>query len=153
MLMNLILGELLVSLYGIPVDFLASWQGGWKMGSALCQATGFILTSLGMMRIMRLLVCPPYFPHHRNEQYKQPHNLVTLQMVDSKTRGKKANIHIHQIYLYLFLGSNVGFLQENDNCCSCQHFLDLECPFSTSSAPRLGKIYSRIEWDEVKSYE
>jgi hypothetical protein len=45
--MNLILAELLVSLYGIPVDFTASAQGGWKMGSGLCKATGFILTTLG----------------------------------------------------------------------------------------------------------
>jgi hypothetical protein len=47
LLMNLILAELLVSLYGIPVDFLASLQGGWKMGPTLCKATGFILTTLG----------------------------------------------------------------------------------------------------------
>ena len=45
--MNLILAELLVSLYGIPVDFVASAQGGWKMGPGLCKATGFILTTLG----------------------------------------------------------------------------------------------------------
>ena len=45
--MNLILSELLVSLYGIPVDFMASLQEGWKMGQVMCQATGFILTTLG----------------------------------------------------------------------------------------------------------
>ena len=45
--MNLILAELMVSLFGIPVDFLASWQRGWKMGLRLCKAPGFILTTLG----------------------------------------------------------------------------------------------------------
>ena len=47
LLMNLIMSELLVSLYGIPVDFMASLQEGWKMGQVMCQATGFILTTLG----------------------------------------------------------------------------------------------------------
>ena len=47
--MNLILTELLVTLYGIPVDFIASLQDGWKMGRAVCRATGFILTTLGEM--------------------------------------------------------------------------------------------------------
>ena len=52
LLMNLILAELLVSLYGIPVDFLASWREGWKMGPRLCKVTGFILTALGEIIII-----------------------------------------------------------------------------------------------------
>ena len=39
--------ELLVSLYGIPVDLVAALQGGWFMGEKLCIITGFILTLLG----------------------------------------------------------------------------------------------------------
>ena len=47
MLVNLVLTELLVSLYGIPVDLVAALQGGWFMGEKLCIITGFILTLLG----------------------------------------------------------------------------------------------------------
>ena len=47
LLMNLILTELLICLYGIPVDLMASMQGGWVMGRGLCIVTGFILTVLG----------------------------------------------------------------------------------------------------------
>ena len=47
LLLNLILTELMICLYGIPVDFLATLQGGWIMGKELCVATGFILTVLG----------------------------------------------------------------------------------------------------------
>ena len=46
--MNLVLGEFLISVFGIPVDFVASAQHGWKMGKEFCIATGFILTLLGM---------------------------------------------------------------------------------------------------------
>ena len=47
LLMNLILTELAVCLYGIPVDLVATMQEGWVMGEGLCTATGFILTLLG----------------------------------------------------------------------------------------------------------
>ena len=47
LLMNLIMTELLVSLIGIPVDALASAQGGWNMGATLCRMVGFLLTTLG----------------------------------------------------------------------------------------------------------
>ena len=47
LLMNLILVELLASVYGMPVDFLASLQHGWKMGPSICKFTGFVLTTLG----------------------------------------------------------------------------------------------------------
>ena len=57
LLVNLILTELLVCLYGFPVDFLASWQEGWKMGRSLCISTGFILTVLGLLRI---IIQPPF---------------------------------------------------------------------------------------------
>ena len=48
------LTELLVCLYGIPVDMVASMQGGWKMGQKMCVATGFILTVLGMLGTMQI---------------------------------------------------------------------------------------------------
>ena len=46
-MLNLVLTELLVCLYGIPVDMVASMQSGWVMGKKMCVATGFILTVLG----------------------------------------------------------------------------------------------------------
>ena len=45
--MNLVVTELLVCVYGIPVDLVAALQGGWFMGEKLCVITGFILTLLG----------------------------------------------------------------------------------------------------------
>ena len=45
--MNMIISELVIAGYGIPVDFTASYMRGWKLGKPLCQATGFILTTSG----------------------------------------------------------------------------------------------------------
>ena len=47
LLMNLVVGELLVSMIGIPIDLVAAGQLGWKMGRGFCIFTGFILTFLG----------------------------------------------------------------------------------------------------------
>ena len=47
LLMNLICSELLVSVFGIPVDTLAALQHGWDMGPAFCSVVGFTLTTLG----------------------------------------------------------------------------------------------------------
>ena len=54
-MLNLVLTELLVCLYGIPVDMVASMQSGWVMGQKICVATGFILTVLGRYSFMLLL--------------------------------------------------------------------------------------------------
>ena len=47
LLISINVSELLISLYGIPVDFVASIQLGWKLGESFCQLTGFLLTFLG----------------------------------------------------------------------------------------------------------
>ena len=47
LLMNLIVGELLVSMFGIPVDAWAAIRQGWKLGYHLCITLGFSLTLLG----------------------------------------------------------------------------------------------------------
>ena len=47
LLMNLVFTELLTAAYGLPVDFIATYAYGWKLGKPLCEATGFILTSTG----------------------------------------------------------------------------------------------------------
>ena len=44
LLMNLIFAELIMALYGVPVNFLASLQKGWKMGKLMCETFGFSLT-------------------------------------------------------------------------------------------------------------
>merc|ERR1739838_532440 len=54
LLMNLLMGELLVAFYGIPLDFLSAARGGWEWGKQVCQATGFLLTMLGMASINNL---------------------------------------------------------------------------------------------------
>ena len=45
--MNLVLAETMITIFGLPIDFLASYYFGWKMGKNLCLATGFILTTAG----------------------------------------------------------------------------------------------------------
>jgi len=54
LLMNLLFGELVMSVFGIPVDFLASARYGWDMGAGMCRATGFILTLFGIAAINNL---------------------------------------------------------------------------------------------------
>ena len=39
-------------MYGLPVDFMATYHFGWKMGEKLCKATGFILTTSGKNSIL-----------------------------------------------------------------------------------------------------
>ena len=55
LLISINISELLMSSYGIPVDFIASVQLGWKMGQFFCQLTGFLLTFLGKARTELLL--------------------------------------------------------------------------------------------------
>jgi len=56
LLMNLIIAESLITMYGLPVDFMATYHFGWKMGEKLCKATGFILTTSGEVSIVTLAV-------------------------------------------------------------------------------------------------
>ena len=51
LLMNITVSELIMSAYGVPVDFVAAFQLGWKLGKEFCLVTGFILTLLGMYSI------------------------------------------------------------------------------------------------------
>ena len=39
--------DLLIALIGIPMDFAAAYQFGWKMGEIPCIFLGFVLTFLG----------------------------------------------------------------------------------------------------------
>ena len=49
--MNLIFAELIMASFGVPVNFLASLQHGWKMGKLLCDIFGSLLTLEGKARI------------------------------------------------------------------------------------------------------
>ena len=51
LLMNITFCELIMSVFGVPVDFTASAQLGWKLGEDFCRVTGFLLTLLGMYSI------------------------------------------------------------------------------------------------------
>ena len=78
LLMSLLSGELVVACIGIPLDFYAAARlvvtidcvstvlvyllfnqlfsrRGWDLGTELCQATGFLLTFLGMASINNLV--------------------------------------------------------------------------------------------------
>ena len=48
--MNLIFTELIMAIYGLPVDFIAAYTNGWEMGKEMCEATGFILSASGLTK-------------------------------------------------------------------------------------------------------
>ncbi|XP_040577753.1 pinopsin-like [Lepeophtheirus salmonis] len=56
LVLNLIVTEFLVSLFGIPIDFLSSFNRGWKFGRFFCQIVGFVLTYLGICSVYTLTV-------------------------------------------------------------------------------------------------
>eukprot|EP00095_Tigriopus_kingsejongensis_P002849 snap_masked-scaffold442_size170051-processed-gene-0.6 protein:Tk02849 transcript:snap_masked-scaffold442_size170051-processed-gene-0.6-mRNA-1 annotation:"hypothetical protein TcasGA2_TC007259" len=70
-LMNMIFSDSCIAFYGVPVDFMASYGYGWKLGKKLCLTTGFILTTVGTVSICTLatlsvqrymtLLCPERF--------------------------------------------------------------------------------------------
>ena len=42
--MNMIFAELIMALFGVPVNFTAAIQHGWTLGETWCHAHGFFLT-------------------------------------------------------------------------------------------------------------
>ena len=52
LLMNMIFAELVMVLFGVPVNFIASIQHGWKMGETVCDVFGFLLTLEGESEIL-----------------------------------------------------------------------------------------------------
>ena len=46
--MNITVSQLIMSIYGVPVDLVAALQLGWKLGESFCLMTGFLLTFIGM---------------------------------------------------------------------------------------------------------
>ena len=42
--MNMIFAELIMAVFGVPVNFTASLQHGWKLGKPFCDVHGFALT-------------------------------------------------------------------------------------------------------------
>ena len=51
LLMNLVVAESIITIYGLPTDFLASYHFGWKMGKTLCLVSGVLLTISGKAKI------------------------------------------------------------------------------------------------------
>ena len=56
LILNLMVTELIVSAYGIPIAAVASAQKGWKMGAIFCKASGFILTVLGELTLCSIAI-------------------------------------------------------------------------------------------------
>ena len=52
LLMNMIFAELIMALVGIPINFVASIQHGWKMGETVCDVSGFLVTLEGKCKIL-----------------------------------------------------------------------------------------------------
>ena len=53
LLMNMIFAELVMVLFGVPVNFIASIQHGWKMGKTVCDVFGFMLTLEGESKTLK----------------------------------------------------------------------------------------------------
>ena len=53
LLMNMIFAELVMVLFGVPVNLIASIQHGWKMGKTVCDVFGFMLTLEGESKILK----------------------------------------------------------------------------------------------------
>ena len=49
--MNLIFAELIMAMFGVPVNFTASIMHGWKMGELMCNIFGFLLTLGGKYKV------------------------------------------------------------------------------------------------------
>jgi hypothetical protein len=45
--MNMILAETFIACFGVPVDSIAAFQLGWKLGKNFCYLTGFTLATTG----------------------------------------------------------------------------------------------------------
>ena len=107
--MNLILAEMLVSLFGIPVDALASAQGGWNMGATLCITVGFVLTTLGMFHSLvnsakystsfpplkdHVLLLPSgksYVTHFISLKYLNTDKILSLRLNDKPASSDSGN--------------------------------------------------------------
>ena len=48
----MIFAELIMALIGIPINFVASIQHGWKMGETVCDVSGFLVTLEGKCKIL-----------------------------------------------------------------------------------------------------
>ena len=68
LLMNMIFAELIMALFGIPVNFTAAIQHGWKLGETLCHAHGFFLTLESKYRFITVLSYSPQNLIHRNQR-------------------------------------------------------------------------------------
>ena len=71
LIMNLMVTELIVSAYGIPIAAVASAQKGWKMGETFCKASGFILTVLSEFFFIFYFSMVSH-KYHRYELYGNP---------------------------------------------------------------------------------
>ncbi|XP_040577306.1 blue-sensitive opsin isoform X2 [Lepeophtheirus salmonis] len=56
LILNLIVTEFVVSFFGIPVDFLSSFNRGWKYGEGFCKVVGFVLTAMGIGSVYTLTI-------------------------------------------------------------------------------------------------
>ncbi len=54
MLLNLVICDLVIACYGIPVDTAAAAMRGWRLPRPLCTTTGFLLNMAGMCSIFTL---------------------------------------------------------------------------------------------------
>ena len=54
------MSDLLIAVIGIPMDFAAAYQFGWKMGEIPCVFLGFVLTFLGKKMCFSLMFSHPF---------------------------------------------------------------------------------------------
>ena len=66
LLMNMIFAELIMALFGVPVNFTAAIQHGWTLGETWCHAHGFFLTLESKYQFSTLLSYSTENQIHRN---------------------------------------------------------------------------------------
>ena len=69
LLMNMIFAELIMALFGVPVNFTAALQHGWKLGETFCHAHGFLLTLESKYQFNTLLSYSFSYSTYRNPRH------------------------------------------------------------------------------------
>ena len=96
LVINLVVAEFMIACYGIPVDFMASWQRGWKMGKVLCQVTGFVLTTAGTHKNREIVFKDPNRDSDRDFECHHPKRRQTYSISGEVSITTLAVISVHR---------------------------------------------------------
>ena len=127
--MNITVSQLIMSIYGVPVDLVAALQLGWKLGESFCLITGFLLTFIGMYIINMFTSIAVYRWMFAIE------NVSPILPIQAKSNAAEVPVLVRQ---------KAGG-DDDDHCQSV-----LEQCHGSAPAAWLGQLQTRGEWNEVK---